>query len=295
MTRVPIKGQDADIEAIITRMYERYMKPEESILLNVVSAMVDFTTSKSLSMSQSMDPTAQRSLLCITKIDQLREGGLARSINAVTEGLSIPSEHIFCVRNRSQSENDACIALDEIRRKEREYFMSSEELREKVGAHNKGIGELSKRLVVLQFERISGSLPILRKKLESKIELLQGELDKHGVILDNEFMCRSILQQRLLDCTRRLHDEATGRAHSKISAQPENLMIRDQLEGREIELEICLDDLNELRKMSKPNELKKRSEESIKGVTFGLRVCANALSKEDEDSILENGSASCHD
>jgi hypothetical protein len=80
MTRVPVKGQHQDIEATITAMYSRYMEPEETIILNVISAMVDFSTSKALQMSRELDAACRRSLLCITKVDQHQEAGLGEKV-----------------------------------------------------------------------------------------------------------------------------------------------------------------------------------------------------------------------
>lgn len=73
-----MNGQHKDIETTITAMYYRYMKPEETIILNVISAMVDFSTSKALQMSRELDAACDRSLLCITKVDQHQEAGLAK-------------------------------------------------------------------------------------------------------------------------------------------------------------------------------------------------------------------------
>eukprot|EP00051_Salpingoeca_urceolata_P009343 m.113759 g.113759 ORF g.113759 m.113759 type:complete len:198 (-) comp16260_c0_seq4:413-1006(-) len=72
LTRVPLKakGQHDDIENTITKMYMHYMKPEEAVLLNVATCMVDFTNSTSLKLSQELDPKGTRTLLCATKVDQ---------------------------------------------------------------------------------------------------------------------------------------------------------------------------------------------------------------------------------
>ena len=68
MTRISLKGQHEDIENTIIKLYEKYMTPSETVLLNVVSAMVDFSTSKSLQMSRKLDRDGQRTLMCVTKV-----------------------------------------------------------------------------------------------------------------------------------------------------------------------------------------------------------------------------------
>ena len=81
ITRVAREGQGSDgkeLEAMILGMCRRYCAPPETVILNVVSAMNDFSTSASLQLSQELDPEGQRTLLCVTKIDQHHEVGLWR-------------------------------------------------------------------------------------------------------------------------------------------------------------------------------------------------------------------------
>ena len=69
ITRVGREGQGdgKQLEALILGMCKRYSAPPESVILNVVSAMVDFSTSASLQLSQELDPEGRRTLLCVTK------------------------------------------------------------------------------------------------------------------------------------------------------------------------------------------------------------------------------------
>eukprot|EP00051_Salpingoeca_urceolata_P017826 m.245892 g.245892 ORF g.245892 m.245892 type:complete len:55 (-) comp19055_c2_seq1:4021-4185(-) len=48
------------------------MEPVETVLLNVVSCMVDIATSKSLQMSRDLDPQGSRTLLCVTKVTPIQ-------------------------------------------------------------------------------------------------------------------------------------------------------------------------------------------------------------------------------
>ena len=52
------------------KLCREYMKPNESIILNVVSTMVDFSTSASLQMSRELDSNGDRTMLRVTKVDQ---------------------------------------------------------------------------------------------------------------------------------------------------------------------------------------------------------------------------------
>ena len=110
ITRVALSdqagGDGKKLEALILGMCIRYMEPEQSILLNVVSTMVNFSTSASLQLSQELDPDGDRTMLCVTKVDQHKEDGLNRNIDKAMEMMKLNPKHVFAVRNRSQLEND---------------------------------------------------------------------------------------------------------------------------------------------------------------------------------------------
>ncbi|KAL4365648.1 hypothetical protein AHAS_Ahas07G0127100 [Arachis hypogaea] len=53
ITRVPVHGQPENIYDQIKDIIMEYIRPEESIILNVLSTTVDFTTCESIRMSQN--------------------------------------------------------------------------------------------------------------------------------------------------------------------------------------------------------------------------------------------------
>ncbi|MED6110614.1 putative dynamin- protein 4A [Stylosanthes scabra] len=62
ITRVPVHGQPENIYDQIVNIIMEYIRPEESIILNVLSATVDFSTCESIRMSQSVDKKGVRTL-----------------------------------------------------------------------------------------------------------------------------------------------------------------------------------------------------------------------------------------
>lgn len=95
ITRALLKTQHNDVETKILNIYRKYMKPEETIIVNVVSAMVDFTTSASLKLSNEFDNNAERTIVCVTKIDQHREKGLKDRIDYALKTLKINPKNLF--------------------------------------------------------------------------------------------------------------------------------------------------------------------------------------------------------
>ncbi|CAI8592691.1 unnamed protein product [Vicia faba] len=78
-----------------------YITPEESIMLNVLSTTVDFTTCESTRTSQSVDKTGSRTLFVVTKAGKSPEGLLEKvKVDDVNTGLSY-----ICVRNRISDES----------------------------------------------------------------------------------------------------------------------------------------------------------------------------------------------
>ncbi|CAL9238063.1 unnamed protein product [Arabidopsis halleri] len=66
ITRVSVNGQPRNMYEQISRVIMKYTKPEESIILNVLPATVDFTTCESIRMSKKVDKTGERTLAVVT-------------------------------------------------------------------------------------------------------------------------------------------------------------------------------------------------------------------------------------
>ena len=101
ITRVPVHGQPPNIYDQIKEIIMEYITPEESIILNVLSATVDFTTCESIRMSQMVDKSGERTLAVVTKSDMAPEGLLEKvTADDVNIGLGY-----VCVRNRIGDES----------------------------------------------------------------------------------------------------------------------------------------------------------------------------------------------
>jgi predicted GTPase len=74
ITRVPVKGQPQDIYRQVVDMIMTQIKPEETVILNVISAVVDWATCESFSLSKEVDPKGTRTLAVVTNADREPEG-----------------------------------------------------------------------------------------------------------------------------------------------------------------------------------------------------------------------------
>ncbi|KAI3755858.1 hypothetical protein L1987_55667 [Smallanthus sonchifolius] len=140
-------------------MIMEYIKPDESIILNVLSASVDFTTCGSICMSRSVDSTGQRTLAVVTKCDRFPDGLLEKvTTNDVNIGLGY-----VCVRNRIDNET-----YEEARNKEGTLF-ENHPLLSKMDTSMVGIPVLAHRLVQIQSVIISKCLPDIIKNINERL------------------------------------------------------------------------------------------------------------------------------
>ncbi|PWA91362.1 dynamin-related protein 4C [Artemisia annua] len=145
-----------------------YIKPEETIILNVLSATVDFPTCESIRMSQKVDKTGERTLAVVTKADKAPEGLLEKvTADDVNIGLGY-----ICVRNRIGDESH-----EEARIKETALF-ETHSLLSKIDKSMVGIPVLANKLAYIQSKSISKCLPNIVQKIKEKLNLHVLDLNK---------------------------------------------------------------------------------------------------------------------
>ncbi|KAL3635566.1 Dynamin-related protein 4C [Castilleja foliolosa] len=168
ITRVPVHGQPEDIYEQISKIINEFITPEESIILNVLSASVDFSTCESIRMSQRVDKTGQRTLAVVTKADKSPEGLLEK---VTADDVSIGLGYV-CVRNRIGDES-----YEEARAEEAKLFENNP-LLSKISKSIVGIPVLAERLVKIQAAIIVKCLPDIVRKINEKLSVSVEELNK---------------------------------------------------------------------------------------------------------------------
>ncbi|OMP08248.1 hypothetical protein COLO4_06648 [Corchorus olitorius] len=168
ITRVPVHGQPENIYEQIRDIIVEYIKPEESIILNVLSASVDFSTCESIRMSRQVDKTGDRTLAVVTKSDKAPEGLLEKvTADDVNIGLGY-----ICVRNRIGDES-----YDEARLEEARLF-ENHPLLSQIDKSIVGIPVLAQKLVHIQATIIARCLPETVRKISDKLNHNVTELNK---------------------------------------------------------------------------------------------------------------------
>ncbi|KAF7848035.1 hypothetical protein BT93_L2352 [Corymbia citriodora subsp. variegata] len=168
ITRVPVHGQPEDIYEQISEMIMEYIRPEESIILNVLSATVDFSTCESIRMSQMVDKTGRRTLAVVTKADKAPEGLIEKvTADDVNIGLGY-----VCVRNRIGEET-----YHEARLEEAKLF-KTHPLLCRIDKSIVGVPVLAQKLTQIQATIMAKCLPEIVKKINDKLNAHVAELKK---------------------------------------------------------------------------------------------------------------------
>ncbi|KAL3749806.1 hypothetical protein ACJRO7_010864 [Eucalyptus globulus] len=167
ITRVPVHGQPENISEQILAMIMEYIRPEESIILNVVSATIDFPVCESIRMSQMVDQTGKRTLVVVTKADKAPEGLLEKvTANDVNIGLGY-----VCIRNRIGDES-----YEEARLEEAKLF-ETHPLLCKIDKSIVDVPVLAQKLTQIQATIMAQCLPEIVRSIDDKLNAKVAELE----------------------------------------------------------------------------------------------------------------------
>ncbi|CAI5480041.1 unnamed protein product [Closterium sp. Yama58-4] len=191
ITRVPVDDQPKDIYNQVKKMIMQYITPEESVILNVLAAEVDFSTCESIVMSQEVDQDGDRTLAVVTKVDRAPDG-LYEKIqgNSVRIGLGY-----VCVRNKTDADASHAAA----RLAETDFFDRHPEL-SRIETDSRGIPALAQRLSEIQAKRVAESIPRIRQSIQKTLIATEEELQKIPLAANSDgaalAMISSTIQRR---------------------------------------------------------------------------------------------------
>eukprot|EP00249_Psilotum_nudum_P016137 c25674_g1_i1 orf=335-2170(-) len=166
LTKVAIEGQPESIVADIEKMVRSYVEKPNSIILAISPANQDIATSDAIKMAREVDPTGERTFGVLTKLDLMDKGTNALE---VLEGRSYRLQHPWVgVVNRSQADINRNVDMIAARRREREYFATSQDyshLSSRMGSEYLG-KILSKHLESVIKSRIPSILAMINKSID---------------------------------------------------------------------------------------------------------------------------------
>jgi dynamin 1-like protein len=209
LTKVPVGDQPSNIEAQIRDIVLQYVRNPNSIIVAVSAANNDIANSDALKVAREVDPTGQRTLGVLTKLDLMDAGTDAVD---VLLGRVVPLRLGFVgVVNRSQQDIVEGRPIHEARKAERAFFAQHPAY--KAMQERLGTAYLTRRLNALLLGHIRQTLPDLKARVSALLGETQLELDSYGEPLrDSEAAMAPLLLTLLSRFSAHFCDALDGRS-----------------------------------------------------------------------------------
>ena len=176
ITKVPIGDQPPDIEEQIMHLVRDYVESPSCIILSVTAANTDLANSDSLKLAREVDPRGERTIGVVTKIDLMDEGTDALDLlQGKIYPLKLGYTGVVC---RSQKDILNKKPIAEALRAEKEFFMSHPIYAPMY--QQLGVPFLSRSLNTVLVSHIKRTLPSLRAKIASMVQVKEKELESYG-------------------------------------------------------------------------------------------------------------------
>ena len=215
ITRIPLKDSDqpVNIEEITKRMALKYVMDKRTIILCVIPANIDITTSEALQMAQSADPKGLRTIGVITKIDIMDKGTSAKKA-LLGQEVSLRLGFVG-VKLRSQQDirdkKPIQLALED----ERQYF-AKHPVYSTMGPGYAGTQTLSNKLTKILYTHIKHHLPDIIKEITERIHEVSDRLTELGPPMPEEQNEKlQMAWTMVMDFCSHFKDAIAGKAHSK--------------------------------------------------------------------------------
>ncbi|VFQ70481.1 unnamed protein product [Cuscuta campestris] len=176
LTNVAVEGQPESIVHEIENMVRSYVEKPNCIILAITPANQDVATSDAIKIAREVDPTGDRTIGVLTKLDLMDKGTNALD---VLEGRSYRLQHPWVgVVNRSQADINRNVDMIVARRKEREFFAKSPDYKHL--ASRMGSEYLAKMLSQRLESVIKAHLPAILSLINTSADELETELNHLG-------------------------------------------------------------------------------------------------------------------
>jgi GTP-binding protein EngB required for normal cell division len=216
ITRIAIAGQDKNIEQVTKEMAKRYCGDPRTIILAVMPANQDMSTSDALQMAMELDPKGTRTLGVITKIDIMDRGTNAKKM-VMGEEISLRLGYVG-VKGRSKHDIDHKVTVKKGLDDEKQYF-ASHPVYSTMPPGYLGIETLTQKLTKILFHHIRNYLPEILKEINSKIKDCEDRLKDLGTSLPISTKDKvQLLWQLITKFTENYKNALSGRYDAKLEA-----------------------------------------------------------------------------
>nr|QQL12339.1 cytochrome P450 CYP6CY8 [Aphis craccivora] len=168
ITKVAVGDQPADIDEQIQELIISYVKQSNSIILAVVTANTDPSTSESLQIAKKLDPDGIRTIAVVTKLDLIDEG-TQQDTKDLLCGRRIPVKlGIIGVVNRSQKDIVENKSMDATLKSETEFLKTNyPDICTKHG--NRALAHTLQMVLITHIKKVYPKLKIELEEMKQKL------------------------------------------------------------------------------------------------------------------------------
>jgi len=183
ITRIAIDGQVDNIYDVTKGMCVRYMQDPRTIILAVIPANADMTTSEGLQIARELDPKGLRTIGVITKVDIMDKGTSAKRM---LSGQDVPLRLGYVgVKNRSQQDINDNMSVQEALKREKVFF-SSHPIYSTMPGNMLSTEVLTNKLTRVLFTHIKHNLPEITREIKEKQREIEDRLKDLGPPMPSE-------------------------------------------------------------------------------------------------------------
>jgi GTP-binding protein EngB required for normal cell division len=182
LTKIAVEGQPPDIAQQIERMVDSYIRPDNAIILAITPANQDLANSDSLIAARRVDPSGNRTIGVITKLDIMDKGTDARDV-LLNKVYPLKLGYIGVV-NRSQQDIVGKKTMAAANEAEKKFFLSIAAYRDI--AENCGTQFLAATLNQLLMRHIKSKLPSLYAQINDLLAAKHRELQRYGTYVKTD-------------------------------------------------------------------------------------------------------------
>ena len=177
VTRNPVGNQPKNIEEITKGLVRKYCQEPNTLILCVIPANIDISTSDSLKFAQELDIDGSRTLGVLTKIDLMDDGTDARNVLLNKE---IPLKHGYvAVKGRSQKDVNVGVTVSDAIKRELDYF-GTHPLYSTLPTELLGTRSLIDRTSKVLYRLIQSSLPRIQDEIIERKRKAKESLEALG-------------------------------------------------------------------------------------------------------------------
>ncbi|CAH1712876.1 unnamed protein product [Aphis gossypii] len=202
ITKVPVGDQPADIDEQIQKLIISYAEQSNSIILAVVTANTDPSTSESLQIAKKLDPDGIRTIAVVTKLDLIDEG-TQQDTKDLLCGRRIPVKlGIIGVVNRSQKDIVENKPMDATLKSETEFLKTNyPDICTKHG--NRALTHTLQLVLITHIKKVF-------PKLKFELEELKNKLGKKLLLLHTPENNISFIIELLKDISKSYENAVNG-------------------------------------------------------------------------------------